>query len=250
MNKIKYIVLLVLISTRLFGQYAFEKYPAPNYEYASDWKETDTDSLCIAEINIDSIIGNDNILIRLRADKAFNNDSQIEILRNGKEINQWQEDAIFAISNGINVFDSVRIADFNGDHLKDVKMVFNCMGNGAEGGLLATVVYLIQKADKSFMKISYQDHMIDGRRDERDMNNDGTYEIITRSFVRYENHTYWLFNLYNIVGNGITCVNKEFDYPIMVQFLYRPNYEITNKISREKMKEFELKKPEFLMINE
>ena len=38
------------------------------------------------------------------------------------------------------------------------------------------------------------------------------------------------------------------NYPIMVQYLYKDNYNVTNKLTRKEMKKYELKKPEELLI--
>ena len=60
----------------------------------------------------------------------------------------------------------------------------------------------------------------------------------------YENHSYWLYNLFDYNSTGLVNVNAKYDYPIMIQFLYRENYKITDKITRLKMKDFTLPLPE------
>jgi len=50
--------------------------------------------------------------------------------------------------------------------------------------------------------------------------------------------------LYNFDSDRLLNVNWKDNYPIMTQFLIRENFEITNKIIREKMKEFALTLPE------
>jgi hypothetical protein len=64
------------------------------------------------------------------------------------------------------------------------------------------------------------------------------------NLVGYENHSYWLFNLFDYDGNEFVNVNSKDNYPIMIQFLYRENFQITNRISREKMKDFNLNLPD------
>ena len=82
-------------------------------------------------------------------------------------------------------------------------------------------------------------------RPERDFNGDGVYEIITMTLKGYENHNYWTFNIYNMVNGRLENRNKTYGYPIMIQYLFRDNFKITNKITNEKMKTFgDVKPPE------
>ena len=50
-------------------------------------------------------------------------------------------------------------------------------------------------------------------------------------------------NLYNFKDKTLQSVNAVYDYPIMIQFLYRPNYQITNKLTREQMRMYSEKEP-------
>ena len=59
----------------------------------------------------------------------------------------------------------------------------------------------------------------------------------------YENHSYWLYDLYDYYSNGLINLNAMDDYLIMIQILYRENYQITDKITRQKMKDFALPLP-------
>ena len=76
----------------------------------------------------------------------------------------------------------------------------------------------------------------------------GKYEIITMTLKRYLDHNYWTFDLFNIIGDTMINVNNKNNYPIMIQYLFRPNFKITDKISKEKMSEFQSLKPEELVI--
>jgi hypothetical protein len=142
----------------------------------------------------------------------------------------------------INVpYEPLRTADINGDNLMDVKMVIPYMGNGL-AAMNQRVIYLFQKPDGLFHKISYLDKM-ETNRPERDLDGDNKYEIITMTLKGYENHNYWTFNVYNYINEELINQNENFEYPIMIQFLYRENYKVTDKISPDKMKTFGDKKP-------
>lgn len=54
---------------------------------------------------------------------------------------------------------------------------------------------------------------------------------------------YWLYNLYDYNLNSLNNVNAKDDYPIMIQFMFRENYQITDKITRQKTKNFSLPLP-------
>jgi hypothetical protein len=60
----------------------------------------------------------------------------------------------------------------------------------------------------------------------------------------HKNHSFWLFNIYDYNDGKLSNVNDKDNYPIMIQYLYRENFEITNKLSRKEMKNFEINLPE------
>ena len=136
----------------------------------------------------------------------------------------------------------LRIADFNGDGLKDIKIVVYFGGNGL-AALNVRVIYLFQSSNQVFNKISYSD-MAGSNQPERDFDNDKNNEIITMDLQGFQDHNYWTFNIYNYINGTLVNVNKKFNYPIMIQHLYRENYKITDKISRNIMKQFSLLVPE------
>ena len=138
-------------------------------------------------------------------------------------------------------FEPARVADINGDGLKDVKFVIPYMGNGL-AALNVKVIYLLQTKDQKFVKISFYDKM-DKNRPERDFDGDGNFEIITMDLQEYKNHNYWTFNIFEYKDGQLINVNEKDNYPIMIQFLYKENYKITDKIDRQKMKSFAIKLP-------
>jgi hypothetical protein len=143
--------------------------------------------------------------------------------------------------------DGFYIADFNGDGKKDFKIVCFYMGSGL-ASMNVRVIYFFQKENNEFTKISFDDKM-DGNRIERDLNGDGNFEIIIMTLQEHKKHNYWLFNVYNFVNNKLICVNNKTNYPIMIQYLFRDNYKVTTKITRNDMQKYEIKKPEEIQID-
>ena len=125
----------------------------------------------------------------------------------------------------------------------DIKLFVPNYGCGGYN-FYVRVIYLLQKPDGNFNKISFTDLFMDFKnRLERDFDGDGFYEVITQTFQNYQNHNYWLFDLYDFKNDSLVNVNYKDNYPIMIQLLNRENYEVTSKISREKMKDFTRKLP-------
>ena len=142
--------------------------------------------------------------------------------------------------------DTFYIADFNGDGKKDFKIVCSYMGLGI-ASLNVRVIYFFQNENKGFTKVSFNDK-IGENTTERDLNGDGNFEIITMTLQNHKNHNYWLFNLYNFANGDLICVNDKLNYPIMVQYLFKDNYQVTKKLTMKEMKKYELKKPKELLI--
>ncbi|MCD6010540.1 MAG: hypothetical protein K0Q79_402 [Flavipsychrobacter sp.] len=140
-----------------------------------------------------------------------------------------------------NLGEPIRIADINGDGLKDIKLVIPYMGNGLAAENMR-IIYLFQRPGMKFTKIVYMDKMPENR-PERDMNKDGNYEIITKTLQEHGAHNYWLFNIYNFKDNKLVNVNEKFGYPIMVQYLNRDNYTPAN-IDKSILKKYSMKVPE------
>jgi hypothetical protein len=242
--RIALLFILVLLTGILKGQYPFEKYPALKYKAYNDWKINDRSEAKEKDVQNTLTIPNfydnsDTLTIQLTsfADHFWDN-SVVGIFRNKIEIKKLIENMAFNPAG----LDTVRVADVNGDGLLDVKIIVAYMGNGT-ASLNVKVIYLFQYPDHSFNVISYDDKM--GQNEtERDFDRDGNYEIITMNLFGYENHSYWLFNLFEYKNDELVNANKKANYPIMIQFLIRENYEITNKISRAKMRDFELRLPD------
>lgn len=186
----------------------------------------------------------------------FNDKSDLEVIINGNiddsrktyiEVNTKSKSRKYFEEIPAHGTDGFYVADFNGDGKKDFKIVCLYMGSGL-ASMNVRVIYFFQKEKKNFTKISFDDKM-EGNRIERDLNSDGNFEIITLNLQEHKTHNYWLFNLYNFVNGDLVCVNNKMNYPIMVQFLFKENYNVTKKLTRMEMKKYELKKPEELLID-
>jgi hypothetical protein len=236
-------VYLVALAFNSFGQYPFEKFPAIKYKKYKEWKAFNTNNKQHKTefvLTIHKFFNNtDSLTLLLTSFEDISDSSFITILKNGKELQRFFEPMFFYDTN---LMEGVMAADINGDKLQDVKLVIPYMSNGL--GLNTRVIYLFQNINKIFNKISFDDKMFGQNRQERDFNGDGNYEIITMTMIEYGGHSYFAFNLFSFRDNDLVAVNNKYNYPILIQFLYRDNFKITDKISRKKMKDFAQSRPE------
>jgi hypothetical protein len=238
------VLLLLNLSFNSFGQYPFERHPGVHYTEYKKWKQVGKNGDRVFTLAIPKFFNKkDSLTIQLSSSIGDEDSSFITLFRNGKQIQRFFE----PINFNQNVFAPVRVADINGDHMLDCKLLIPYMGNGL-ASLNTRVIYLFQHKDESFTKISYLD-VINGKnagdnRSERDFNKDGNFEIIAMSLATYNEHSYWVFNLYNVQNNDLVSVNAKYNYPILIQCLFEDNFKIANNISREKMKTFAQPKPE------
>lgn len=234
------LIINLTLSLTSFGQYPFERFPAIKYKEYNNWKENEDKKIensVEQTLTITNFFSNkDGLVVKITSLTTTWDTAYISIYRNSKLLHTFFEPL------GFNPIDPLRIADFNGDGLNDLKIIFPYMGNGI-ASLNTRVVYLMQQKDGYFTKVSYFDKF-GANNVERDFNGDGNYEIITMKLMSYQNHSYWLYNLFSFKNFDLVSVNDQYNYPILIQFLYRDNYKITNKVTRQKMKEFAQKKPE------
>jgi hypothetical protein len=231
---------LFLFPTVVFGQYPFEKFRAPSFTSAQF-----------------KIKENENALEYSSKIKSFFNDkTDLEILVYGNledskgtflQIGTSKKSKKYYEEINPNGIEGLFIADFNGDGMKDAKIVCFYMGSGL-ASMNVRVFYFFQKSDKEFTKISFDDKM-DSNRFERDINGDGNFEIITQTLKEYNSHSYWVFNVYNFKNDRLVCVNSKMNYPIMIQFLYHENFTISKKISRLTLKAYQSETPDAILID-
>jgi hypothetical protein len=240
---------IFLIATFLtcsaFGQYPFEKSPKIKYKRFQNWKIKErTDEKADYSIVIPSFFAKKGSLQFQMHSLVDKDSSIITVYKNGKLLQTFIDPYFIGGVVGP-APQAAFVEDINGDGLKDLKVIVP--GNACCGAYnyYLRVIYLFQRKEGTFTKISFTDLMMDYiNRPERDIDGDGNLEIITQTFQNYGDHNYWVFNLYNFNGSGLVNVNQKANYPIMVQLLYRNNYKVTDKISRAKMKQFERRLPD------
>ena len=248
MKRILSLIIIILITLTVKAQYPFDSLPSIHYKKYAHWKRYDKSKKEGKKQSTKTLpnffINQDTLTIQLTSFE-LEDSSIIRIYRNNKQIQKLYEPYSIG-DNTFRLYDNLYVADFNNDGLLDLKILSWYAGCGLASENVR-VIYLFQNKDNTFTKISYLD-MDASNHTEKDFDNDGNFEIITKSIDSYENHSYWVFNIYNYIDGKLICVNEKYNYPIMVQYLNKENYKITNKISRQKMKDFEKKTPELLDI--
>jgi hypothetical protein len=234
---LKYIFLFSPIIT--FGQYPFEKFKHPK-SLSLKFKETKNEEVFKCSTVVKSFF-TDKSDLEIVLNEYLKNEGETYIeIKTTLKSRKYFEDFPAHGNNGI------VIADFNGDGKKDFKIFCSYMGCGI-AALNIRTIYYFQKENKDFTKISFDDKY--GKNIiERDIDGDGNFEIITKKLQDHKTHNYWLFNLYNFVNNDLVCVNDKMNYPIMIQYLFRENYKVTKNLTSIEMKNYELKRPEELLI--
>ena len=241
----KFIIFLFISSFTLIvkGQYPFEKYPVINDKAINNWKiynRLDTKNKIDYILNIPKFYNNqDTLTIQITKYFISKENVVLRVFHNKKQIQKRYLILEFALGI-LETPDSAFIADYNSDGLLDLKFYIpNKTGCGGFN-TYAQVFYLFQDKAGTFKLISFTDYFKDFiYRKERDFNGNGIYELITQTFIYIGKHSYWVFNLYNYTINGLINVNKKTDYPIIT----KTNYKITDKISKNKIKEFSRKLP-------
>jgi hypothetical protein len=232
--------IIFLFPILIFGQYPFEKFKSPTYK-SLEFKMIEKQNVLEYSKNITSFFKDKSDLeVTINGNLENPKETYIQVKTNLKSKKYFEQ----IPAQGT---DGFYIADFNGDGKKDFKIVCFYMGSGL-ASMNVRVIYFFQKENNEFTKISFDDKM-DGNRIERDLNGDGNFEIIIMTLQEHKKHNYWLFNVYNFVNNKLICVNNKTNYPIMIQYLFRDNYKVTTKITRNDMQKYEIKKPEEIQID-
>jgi hypothetical protein len=237
------LLFVFIIASQARAQFPFEQFPTAPLQFAGAWTRYDKGdgkyhwTLTFPEFYKDSASMTVQITTFPKSDTSL-----FRIFRGKKQIQMMKEPYPVGSVLGI-LQDSTNYGDINGDSLPDIKIRAWCGGNGI-ASYYFRIIYLMQRSDGTFSKASFTNLEIVVDHPERDLNGDGNYEIVTTSLDNHREHNYWTFNLYRFDNGRLRCVNDEFGYPVMVQYLYRKNYEITNKISHETMKNFSRKLPE------
>jgi hypothetical protein len=244
---------IVICATISKAQYPFEKYKEIKYKRITFNQSYNKDSSIVYYY---AKLSSPNKGKSIKSILFFGNeiDTMLTILikKNEEIIQTISVHGDFPLRN---MDDYIYVGDINGDGLADMKISFNNMSGAGLAGSLEKRMYLFQRKNGQYRMISFSDFAVDYSHHklnnswidwpERDFNNDRNFEIITCRLTRYRNHSYWTFDLYNYVNGELVCVDDKYDYPKMFQYLEaRDNYDVTKKISPEKMKTFKAKKPD------
>jgi len=108
----------------------------------------------------------------------------------------------------------IEIADFNGDGLKDIKVLIPNNGCGL-ASYYYYVAFLIQNKDGTFTQYFFRNI---GAGCERDFAHDGKLEFISEEYSRLNGHAYWNFNIYKITNDSLENISLKYNYPMLVPF--------------------------------
>jgi hypothetical protein len=247
--RVKFLILFLIVGTQpVLAQYPFERFPMAPLQVTDAWIRYDKGGGKYHwTLTFPDFYG-DSASMTVQITTLPNSDSSLfRVYRGKKQIQLMTEPHPLGSVFGI-LQDSTDYGDINGDSLPDVRIRAWCGGSGI-AAYYFRLIYLIQRSDGTFSKVSFVNMEHEVRYPERDLNGDGNFEIVATSLDNYQGHNYWTFNVYRFDNGRLRCVNDEFGYPIMVQYLYRRNYEVTNRISKEKMKDFGKKLPDEFSAN-
>ena len=243
---------------RLCAQYDFEQYPVIKYKQEKKWRIVKADSNKVTySVTFPGFYKNHDALTLKYTFTGDSAKSVIRLYRNKKIIQKFKAPGseLMGLMDTIDMDAPVMVMDINGDSLSDIKIFIPNLIRCGAYNYYANVIYLFQDTTGRFKKISYYDGFYSDadtigedtiiNRPERDFDGDGNYEVITQTFQSYKGHSYWVYNLYNYKDGKLINVNEKANYPIMVQLLYRTNFSITDKLSRQEMKKFSAKHPDY-----
>jgi hypothetical protein len=235
----KLILLLnaALLPFRAAAQYPFEQYPSILYQASGNWqfpKENATRLKVSAAATVHA--GPKKYTLQVFNRRMPSDTFYIAVSEAGGAQRQFLEPWYLLPES---LLQPVRVADINGDGLTDLKLVVNAVGGGAVRGLVR-LVYLFGQRSGGFVKMSFLSFH-DGP--ERDFDGDANYELMVRELVSYKGHSYWTFNVFSFTGEQLVNVSHKYGYPILIQFLNKPNFKVTDKVSAQEARQFLLKQP-------
>lgn len=220
--------IVALIPKYGFTQKHFTDFKSINYQKVLIKKpQNNGDSLLVANADFKKINGLKNYQISIKR----NNDpdkTNILILKGNTILKNILVESPYWTIN-----DTIKIADIDGNGLIDVKLSFYNNGNGLAASL-SRKVYLFNQQN-TFKSIQFFDFAEDN---EFDFNNDDNYEILSCNHIYKNNHSYWVYNIYNFSNNKLINVSKQFNYPLLTKHLYRTNKIIAKEFNfGERLKE-------------
>jgi hypothetical protein len=192
----------------------YEKYPSIKYKEGKNWKIYKKEKKTDFTLNIPDFFNNkDPLTLQITSFVDKFDSSIVRIFWNKKQIQKLIEPIFF---DDINFTASpIIIDDINGDGLKDIKLTVSYKGCGL-ASMNVRSIYLFQKQNSLFNKISFLTKLGYENNPERDFVKDGNYEILVMNLVSYGEHNYWAYNLFNYDGDKLINVNQKDDYPILI----------------------------------
>ncbi len=228
--------LLALLPFRAAAQYPFERYPAVRYQASGPWqlaKSAATPPRAAATATVQA--GATSYRLRVFNERSPSDTFYVALSTDG--ITRQFLEPWYLLPESL--VQPVRAADINGDGLTDLKLVINAVGGGGVRGLVR-LVYLFGQPGGGFAKVSFLSFH-DGP--ERDFDGDGNCEMVVRELVSYRGHSYWSFNVFHYAGGRLVNVSPKYGYPVLIQFLNKPNYQVTTHITPREAQRFLLKQP-------
>ncbi|GAB3925859.1 hypothetical protein [Mucilaginibacter myungsuensis] len=225
--------LFLFFFTGIFAQYPIEKYPAIKYDTVNIKHGEDKR----AE-GFTGIARYKDYEIKFLGSQ-LSDSSNILLYHKGRVIKKIKLEVDIA-----NIFltSPIFIADIDGNGLLDFKIDMPNDGSGNAANY-ETKIYLFNKGSNRFDAFSFYDLFSNL---ERDIDHDGSYEIIGQVYHRYRGHAYYVFDLYSYRKGKLSNVSSKFSYPIAVQYLWEPTYIKTNKIPTKVLKKLSAKNPTYL----
>ena len=228
--------LLALLPLRAAAQYPFERYPAVQYQSSGEWQLAKSVA-SPPKVDATATVRAGAQFYQLRVfNERIPSDTFYVALTRGSDTKQFLEPWYLLPES---LLQPVRAGDINGDGLTDLKLVINAIGGGGVRGLVR-LVYLFGQPGGGFAKVSFLSFH-DGP--ERDFDGDGNHEIVVRELVSYRGHSYWSFNVFRYTGGQLVNVSPQYGYPILIQFLNKPNYQVATQITPREAQQFLLKQP-------
>jgi len=126
------------------------------------------------------------------------------------------------------------VADFDNNKKADIK--FTVEGDGAGlAGELAHKIYLFNNGNK-FNLLTFFDF---SHEKEYDLNNDGSFEILSCNHVFFGGHSYWAYNAFSFANGRLKNVSQKIRYPLWTKHLLKSSNIVATNISmNERNKEY------------
>ena len=237
---------LLLAATQVWAQYPFDRFCTPAKKAFSNWIESISDPGVVGErrmskIDLCDVFPHGDTCALVLSDSSDDNivgTTDIKVLRNSVLMQEFNSEQILfnaQIFSDCPVF----VADYNGDGEPDIKFSGWYGGTGL-AGLNRRIIYLLQDQNHHFTKVSFLDMNVI---EERDLDSNDHFAIVTMNLSQFNNHSYWTFNLYRIADDDLVSVSDRYGYPKFIQYLFRENYKVVPGIADSIRHQFCLPKP-------